>query len=86
MNKKANMPVLGGRQIAAAPMPAVTLRGQKEEALDIPATTIRRPVFARQITTEPEEQVRKKEFVLFFILTYNCSNSFDLLEPLITVI
>ncbi|XP_027237576.1 uncharacterized protein [Penaeus vannamei] len=56
ISKKANMPVLGSRQVGAAPLPAVSLRGQKEEALDIPATSIRRPVFARQITTQPEEQ------------------------------
>lgn len=53
INKKSNMPLLGARQIPLAP--AFMRQGQKEEALNIPSTAIRKPVFARQITTQSEQ-------------------------------
>lgn len=52
IRKKSSMPVLGGRMTVAGGMLG---QGQKEEAYDIPATSVRRPVFARTITTQPEE-------------------------------
>ncbi|XP_071533253.1 uncharacterized protein [Panulirus ornatus] len=53
INKKSSMPVLGGRLAVGT---RLLRKGQKEEAYDIPATSVRRPVFARTITTEPEDQ------------------------------
>ncbi|XP_064090397.1 uncharacterized protein LOC135204222 [Macrobrachium nipponense] len=64
MDKKINkksMPLLGARQVAVG-VPVPMRKGQKEEALDIPSTSVRRPVFARQIATVPDEmepQVKK---------------------------
>ncbi|XP_068218777.1 uncharacterized protein [Palaemon carinicauda] len=61
INKKNTMPLLGAHQVAMG-VPVPMRKGQKEEALDIPSTSVRRPVFARQITTVPEEmepQVKK---------------------------
>lgn len=54
VSKKSSMPVLGGRMAVTG---GLLGQGQKEEAFDIPATSVRRPVFARTITTEPEEKV-----------------------------
>ncbi|KAK8729543.1 hypothetical protein OTU49_008534, partial [Cherax quadricarinatus] len=51
--KRTNMPMLGGH---VAISPRLLRKGQKEEAYDIPATSVRRPVFARTLTTQPEEQ------------------------------
>lgn len=50
--KSSNLPVLEASSERVA-MPQT--RGQKEEALNIPATTIRKPAFAHQ-TEEPEEK------------------------------
>lgn len=54
VSKKSSMPVLGGHMAVTG---GLLGQGQKEEAYDIPATSVRRPVFARTITTEPEEKV-----------------------------
>lgn len=54
VSKKSSMPVLGGRMAVTG---GLLGQGQKEEAYDIPATSVRRPVFARTITTQPEEKV-----------------------------
>ena len=54
VSKKSSMPVLGGRMAVTG---GLLGQGQKEEAFDIPATSVRRPVFARTITTQPEEKV-----------------------------
>ncbi|XP_042241646.1 uncharacterized protein LOC121879127 isoform X2 [Homarus americanus] len=51
--KRTSIPLLGSR--VAVP-PRLLRKGQKEEAYDIPATSVRRPVFARTVTTQPEEQ------------------------------
>ncbi|XP_063872467.1 uncharacterized protein LOC135106941 isoform X2 [Scylla paramamosain] len=56
IRKKSTMPVLGGRMSVAG---SILGQGQKEEAYDIPATSVRRPVFARTITTQPEDDKRE---------------------------
>ncbi|XP_045110534.1 uncharacterized protein LOC123504230 isoform X2 [Portunus trituberculatus] len=56
IRKKSTMPVLGSRMSVAG---SILGQGQKEEAYDIPATSVRRPVFARTITTQPEDDKRE---------------------------
>ena len=58
MRKKSSMPVLGSHISVAGGMLG---QGQKEEAYDIPATSVRRPVFGRTITVEPEENKVRKQ-------------------------
>lgn len=58
VRKKSSMPVLGGHMTVAGGMLG---QGQKEEAYDIPATSVRRPVFARTITTQPEDDKREAD-------------------------
>ncbi|KAK7078808.1 hypothetical protein SK128_013437 [Halocaridina rubra] len=54
ITKKSSQPLLGVRQIPAV-APVLRIKGQKEEALDIPSTSIRRPVFGREVSIETEE-------------------------------